>query len=228
VQRGRARAGSHVARLQDTAALKKIKMKNVYIKVAPQGGPHIRVRWVKTLKQPGLDIIQTFNQVGLAVKRATGVSQQPWVSSSPIDGSFYFVLATPDGPSAAVTPPSAAIVPQGDVARPAPGAAPVSRETNELDSKGETAFDGRWAYTGEGTNCLGSGLGTIVISGGVVISSKNGRGVGRVEPNGSYRATSIGADGVRLTATGKMSGNNGSGTYRRADGCSGRWAAKKL
>ena len=44
-----------------------------------------------TLKQPGLDIFQTFNQVGLAVKRATGGAQQPWVSSSPIDGTFFFV-----------------------------------------------------------------------------------------------------------------------------------------
>ena len=38
--------------------------------------------------KPGLDIFQTFNQVGLQVKRATGGSQQPWVSSSPIDGSI--------------------------------------------------------------------------------------------------------------------------------------------
>jgi len=58
-----------------------------------------------TLRQPGLDIFQTFNQVGLAVKRATGGTQQPWVSSSPIDGTFYFVppsaqvaAAQPEGP----------------------------------------------------------------------------------------------------------------------------------
>ena len=44
-----------------------------------------------TIKQAGVDIFQTFNQVGLAVKRQTGGSQQPWVSSSPIDGNFYFV-----------------------------------------------------------------------------------------------------------------------------------------
>ena len=44
-----------------------------------------------TIRQSGLDIFQTFNQVGLAVKRETGGSQQPWVSSSPIDGTFYFV-----------------------------------------------------------------------------------------------------------------------------------------
>src|SRR5882757_6669218 len=48
-----------------------------------------------TIKQAGLDIFQAFNQVGLAVKRQTGGSQQPWVSSSPIDGNFYFVAPAP-------------------------------------------------------------------------------------------------------------------------------------
>jgi TPR repeat protein len=43
-----------------------------------------------TIRRPGLDIFQTFNEVGLAVKRTTGGAQQPWVSSSPIDGNFYF------------------------------------------------------------------------------------------------------------------------------------------
>jgi hypothetical protein len=44
-----------------------------------------------TMRRPGLDVFQTFNEVGLAVKSATGGRQQPWVSSSPIDGTFYFV-----------------------------------------------------------------------------------------------------------------------------------------
>src|ERR1700681_2532969 len=44
-----------------------------------------------TIKQPGLDIFQTFNQVGLAVKRETSGSQQPCVSSSLIDGTLYLV-----------------------------------------------------------------------------------------------------------------------------------------
>jgi hypothetical protein len=52
---------------------------------------------VRTIKRPGLDIFQTFNEVGLAVKRATGGEQQPWVSSSPIDGNFYFVNAPASG-----------------------------------------------------------------------------------------------------------------------------------
>ena len=44
----------------------------------------------ETVRRPGLDIFQTFNEVGLTVKRVTGGSQQPWTSSSPIDGKFYF------------------------------------------------------------------------------------------------------------------------------------------
>src|SRR6202047_342743 len=59
-----------------------------------------------TIRQAGLDIFQTFNQVGLAVKRETAGAQQPWVSSSPIDGSFYFTAPTaPTGPRVATAPP---------------------------------------------------------------------------------------------------------------------------
>jgi uncharacterized caspase-like protein len=57
---------------------------------------------VQSIKQPGLDIFRTFNQVGVAVKQATGGSQQPWVSLSPITGDFYFVDA-----AAAPAPPAA-------------------------------------------------------------------------------------------------------------------------
>jgi hypothetical protein len=56
----------------------------------------------QTIRRAGLDIFRTFNEVGLAVKRSTGGQQQPWVSSSPIDGNFYFV----DAPATS-NPPSA-------------------------------------------------------------------------------------------------------------------------
>jgi hypothetical protein len=60
-----------------------------------------------TIKQSGLDIFQTFNRVGLAVKRDTGGAQQPWVSSSPIDGTFYFVAPSAgSSPQVAAAPPS--------------------------------------------------------------------------------------------------------------------------
>ncbi|MDO8400850.1 MAG: caspase family protein [Bradyrhizobium sp.] len=71
-----------------------------------------------TIRLAGLDIFQTFNQVGLAVKRATGGSQQPWVSSSPIDGTFYFVA--PASPQAAVAPPRLS-----DTLRPDPDRIPI-------------------------------------------------------------------------------------------------------
>ena len=106
---------------------------------------------------------------------------------------------------------------------------PRSREAEEPRGSGDAGlrnFDGTWAYTGVGTNCRGSGSGFLVISDGLV-SSKN-RGIGRVYPDGTYRSASVSDDGVALTATGKMSGNSGSGSYKRADGCNGRWTARRL
>jgi hypothetical protein len=78
-----------------------------------------------TVKLAGLDIFQTFNQVGLSVKRETGGAQQPWVSSSPIDGTFYFVA-----PAAAASPPPVAIEPSSearlaDTLRPDPDFVPI-------------------------------------------------------------------------------------------------------
>ncbi|WP_245214683.1 caspase family protein [Pararoseomonas indoligenes] len=57
-----------------------------------------------TLVQPGLDVFRLFNQVGLAVKRETAGDQQPWVSSSPIEGEFFFAAA----PGAGAVPQPAA------------------------------------------------------------------------------------------------------------------------
>lgn len=61
----------------------------------------------QTIRKPGLGIFDAFNEVGLAVKHATGGAQQPWVSSSPIAGNFYFAEASPppDSP-VSNTPPS--------------------------------------------------------------------------------------------------------------------------
>lgn len=74
-----------------------------------------------TIRLAGLDIFQTFNQVGLAVKRQTGGSQQPWVSSSPIDGTFYFVP-----PVATASPQVAAAPPRlSDTLRPDPDRVPI-------------------------------------------------------------------------------------------------------
>jgi len=43
-----------------------------------------------TLTHPGYGLFKTFNEVGLAVEKATHDEQLPWVSMSPISGNFYF------------------------------------------------------------------------------------------------------------------------------------------
>lgn len=59
----------------------------------------------QSVRRPGLDVFRVFNAVGLEVKRITGGAQQPWVSSSPIDGEFYFAGAP--APGTVVTLPPA-------------------------------------------------------------------------------------------------------------------------
>jgi hypothetical protein len=62
---------------------------------------------VRAISRPGLGVFDTFNQVGLAVKTATKARQQPWLSSSPIEGQFYFTpAASGQTVAAAALPPS--------------------------------------------------------------------------------------------------------------------------
>lgn len=44
----------------------------------------------RAIDQPGLELRRAFDAVGLDVMRATGDIQQPWVSSSPVEGEFCF------------------------------------------------------------------------------------------------------------------------------------------
>jgi uncharacterized caspase-like protein len=44
----------------------------------------------KKMRHPGFGLFKTFNEVGLAVEKKTQGRQLPFVSSSPIPGSFYF------------------------------------------------------------------------------------------------------------------------------------------
>ena len=45
---------------------------------------------VEAMRHPGFGLFKTFNEVGLAVEKATHGQQLPWVSSSPINSAFYF------------------------------------------------------------------------------------------------------------------------------------------
>jgi uncharacterized caspase-like protein len=46
-----------------------------------------------TMRRPGLDLIEAFDEVGKVVMHMTGGQQQPWISTSTIPGSFYFAGA---------------------------------------------------------------------------------------------------------------------------------------
>jgi hypothetical protein len=92
-----------------------------------------------TIQQAGLDIFQTFNQVGLAVKRETRGSQQPWVSSSPIDGTFYFAApAAVSAPQAALAPPPQPRL--ADTLRPDPDFVPI-KDTALLRELSERLYE---------------------------------------------------------------------------------------
>jgi hypothetical protein len=82
-------------------------------------------------------------------------------------------------------------------------------------------FDGRWIFTGGG--CRGAGSVSAVIKGGRVIVRGGG---GNVTPDGIIHTVGAG-NGLTLTAEGRLSGDAGSGTYDRSDGCSGTWVAVK-
>jgi hypothetical protein len=59
----------------------------------------------EALRKPGLDVFNLFNEVGLIVKRLTHGAQQPWVSSSPLDGVFYFRPLRMKAPPSDTPPP---------------------------------------------------------------------------------------------------------------------------
>lgn len=78
---------------------------------------------VGAIEKRGEDLFQVFNEVGLAVDHATNGAQQPWVSSSPLEGAFYFA-APPE-----VAPPAPAPAP-APAAAPAP---PPARDPKEIE-----------------------------------------------------------------------------------------------
>jgi tetratricopeptide (TPR) repeat protein len=69
-----------------------------------------------TMQHPGFGLFKTFNEVGLAVEKATRGVQLPWVSTSPISGNFYFAgkpappsIETPASPAQPARPSDAAL-----------------------------------------------------------------------------------------------------------------------
>jgi caspase domain-containing protein/Sel1 repeat-containing protein len=85
----------------------------------------------EAMQKPGYGLFKTFNEVGLAVDKATGGQQLPWVSTSPISGNFYFAgkpepppadtkqasLTSGDAPDAAAPPQELRFSPPDDPLR---------------------------------------------------------------------------------------------------------------
>jgi hypothetical protein len=83
---------------------------------------------VQAMQRPGFGLFKTFNEVGLAVEKATGGAQLPWLSSSPISGNFYFA-----GKPATVVD-----------ARPAPAASDAPAPTVPVEDARLSPPDDRW------------------------------------------------------------------------------------
>jgi hypothetical protein len=81
------------------------------------------------------------------------------------------------------------------------------------------SFDGAWTFTSAGCPHTGS-LPARIIGGKISIRG----GSGQVYPDGTLHSVGAG-NGMTLTAVGQMSGDTGSGTFNRSDGCVGSWIA---
>jgi hypothetical protein len=111
--------------------------------------------------------------------------------------------------------------------QPARRGKPASDEPRRTTSRksggggGSGAFDGAWTVVSVG--CGGTSTSAVIVSSGRII----GQGVtGTVSANG-YASSVTNADGIVATGSGRVSGRSGSGTFRRSDGCSGRWTSSK-
>jgi len=90
----------------------------------------------KAMRQPGLGVLDMFNQVGVAVDQATAGKQQPWLAMSPIRGRFFFASDSQPAPAPAfpAAPPSPAPAVVATAAPAAPSLIPHISVTISIDS----------------------------------------------------------------------------------------------
>jgi TPR repeat protein len=99
----------------------------------------------KTLVTPGLDILRTFNRVGVLVGKMTHQEQTPWVASSPIDGDYFLAGAPPapaspePGPAQSTTAANA----QQQLALATPNLPHEEQAIGDLVARGEAAYDSK-------------------------------------------------------------------------------------
>jgi hypothetical protein len=115
-----------------------------------------------------------------------------------------------------------------DTEKPARRSKPEADEPRRVSRKsggggGGSNFDGVWVVVATGTTCSGSSTTAVIVTSGKII----GEGLsGTISPSGAAR--SVGNyGGITVVSTGRASGRNGSGTFRRSDGCIGTWTSSK-
>jgi hypothetical protein len=152
----------------------------------------------------------------VATGLAIGLAPQASAQSGSVGGSIGKEDKSVSGSQAPAAP--ARSLPQ-----PAQ-AAPRAKGTSRAGSSGGS-FDGAWAVVAIGNDmCPGTTNGATVVTSGRVIGSDGT--TGQVSPSGIVN-TVANANGVTIYGTGRLSGRSGSGTFRRSDGCTGRWTAMK-
>jgi hypothetical protein len=86
---------------------------------------------------------------------------------------------------------------------------------------GGSNFDGAWVVVSVG--CGGTTTGAVMVTSGKII----GQGVtGYVTASGATSSFGV-YNGITVRGSGHLSGRSGSGTFRRSDGCGGRWTTTK-
>jgi len=210
----------------------------------------------KTIRRPGLGVFDVFNNVGLTVKKATGGEQQPWVSSSPIDGSFYFAAKQEEAPPVAAnlaegsdkrpaaagsveTSPPSSNVPSSSQDKPSQDKSsqvatlPPVQQAPPAQKPSDERKEGRGVaiYDGRWTNnttgsCTKPVRSQITIKNGVITGGANGGG--RVTADGHVSGSFKSGGILPGQFWGRMSSSSfGSGSWRNSIGCSGAWTFTK-
>jgi hypothetical protein len=98
---------------------------------------------------------------------------------------------------------------------------PAQETPSSRPQQDNTDFDGAWIFTSAGCTRTGS-LRAVIRRGKIIVRG----GSGMVDPDGTLHSVGAGG-GMTLAAVGQLSGNTGSGTFNRSDGCVGSWIAIK-
>jgi hypothetical protein len=133
------------------------------------------------------------------------------IAAMPTSRSF----AQPDPAVAAIGDRRLAFLSRRQDGSPSEEVIPSTSEQDRSD------FDGRWIFTSAGCPHTGS-LPATIRKGQITVAG----GGGFVSPDGTLHSVGAGG-GMTLTAVGQLSGNSGSGTFNRSDGCVGTWIAVK-